>query len=142
MTSFNPNRLSFEQGIERIHNAVGDRFGDPKAIITSRDENVEDLENILKTDNVPAGFHKWQLPVYMDGASQFFMSFAGPGTVVDTHSHDEGAGLRVILNGSITFGRRQLVAGDWMFIPRGVPYGFQVGPMGVGMFYCYQCCCA
>ena len=35
-----------------------------------------------------------------------------------------------------------LTGGGWMYIPKGVKYEFEVGPLGVLMCYCYCCCCA
>lgn len=58
------------------------------------------------------------------------------------HSHDEGDGFRFIVSGSILFDGRELHAGDWMFIPKGKTYSFKVGRSGVGICYCYACCCA
>jgi hypothetical protein len=142
MASFNPNALSFDQGVERIKKAATAAGLRADAIVTSRDDAARKAVRALAVDNVPNGFTKWQLPVYLDCASQLFMSFAAPNTKVPEHSHDEGDGIRFILSGSIRYQDQELVAGDWMFIPKGKPYRFEVGPMGVGMCYCYCCCCA
>ena len=140
--AFNPNSMSFAEGVERLQNAAksaGIRGGD---ILTSHDDSAKKAVKQLAVTNVPAGFSKWQLPVFLDGPSQLFFSYAAPHTEVALHSHDEGDGIRVILNGSIFYNGVELHEGDWMFIPKGRPYEFKVGPRGAGMFYCYRCCCA
>ena len=71
-----------------------------------------------------------------------FISVGNPGTKVPRHIHKEGDGIRFIAGGSIIYNGQELVAGDWMFIPKGEAYEFQVGPYGATMGYCYACCCA
>jgi hypothetical protein len=141
--AFNPNALTFDQGIERINNALKKadvRIG--KEIVTSRNPSVRKVTNALLVSNVPNGFKKWQLPIHFDRPSQFFLSIGAPDTDVPAHSHDEGDGVRFIIGGSIVFDGVELTEGDWMYIPKGKPYQFKVGPGGVSMCYCYQCCCA
>jgi hypothetical protein len=141
--AFKPNAVTFKQGIERIQNAVKSSGLQLSGnIVTSRDPAVRKAADALKVTNVPEGFKKWQLPVYMDGPSQFFISIGAPDLRVPAHSHDEGDGIRFIIGGSILYEGKELTEGDWMFIPKGKPYQFQVGPGGVSMCYCYQCCCA
>ena len=70
-----------------------------------------------------------------------FISVGAPGIKVPNHSHDEGAGIRFIMNGSITYKGKELTGGDWMYIPKGIEYEFEVGHLGVTMCYCYCCCC-
>lgn len=143
--TFTPNKLTFAQGIDRIKKALETVGGStPGKIVTSRDANADKLLDALMVSNIPSGFTKYQLPVYFTGGpgSQFFISIGAPNTEVPRHSHDEGDGIRFIMSGSIIFDGRELSAGDWMFIPKGQPYSFKVGKTGVGMCYCYQCCCA
>ncbi len=143
MAVFNPNRLTFEQGLERIREASKKAGFDPeKEIVTSRSKPARYLKDLLEVTNVPGGFTKWQLPISFSGATQTFLSFAAPHTKVPRHSHKEGPGIRVIISGSLNYDGTELVAGDWMYMPAGQKYDFEVGPMGVGMFYCYECCCA
>jgi hypothetical protein len=143
MAEFNPNRLTFEQGLERIRDASSKAGFDPdKEIVTSRSESARYLMDQLKVTNVPDGFSKWQLPISFACATQTYLSFAAPQSKVPRHSHKEGPGLRVIISGSLNYDGTELVAGDWMYIPAGQEYDFEVGPMGVGMFYCYCCSCA
>jgi hypothetical protein len=96
----------------------------------------------LEVKNVPSGFSKYQLPVYLDKPSQLFMSFGAPNTDVPEHSHDEGDGIRFIMWGSVEYNGQTLSGGDWMFIPAGTQYRMRVGPHGAGICYCYCCCCA
>jgi len=137
---FDPNRLTLANCIANAQNALTmARIDIKQKIITSRDEGVLELKERLKTTNVPNGFHKWQLPVYLQDPSVMFITVGEPGAKAEPHSHDEGAGIRFIAGGSIIYGDKELTAGDWMFIPAGVSYEFQVGPLGAVMCYCYCC---
>jgi hypothetical protein len=141
MSSFNPNTNTLQEGIALVQKTMADAGIPQDKIITSRHPAVQKTLPSLKVGNVPNGFSKWQLPVYFDGPSLLYMSFGAPHAHVPEHSHDEGNGIRVILSGSINYGGHELTGGDWMYLPKGTKYSFDVGPMGVGMFYCYQCCC-
>lgn len=99
---FNPNRLTFEESLERIRGAVDEAGLREGAIITSKDEAAVRAMDALAVDNVPDGFKKWQLPVYLGEPSQMFISVAEPGVKVPTHAHEEGDGIRFIAGGSIT----------------------------------------
>jgi len=135
--------MTFAQGVQRVEAACKASGLDlAKDIVTSKDTAVKKTIGNLTVKNIPGGFSKFQLPVIFDGPTQTYMSFGAPNTVVPLHSHDEGAGLRVIMFGSILFKGQELTSGDWMYIPAGKKYEFEVGPMGVGVFYCYRCCCA
>ena len=139
---FDPNEVTFDEGVTRIRQAV-ERVGlDTTRVLTSRDEDVLKAQALLTVSAIPGGFRKWQLPVYLDRASQLFISVGEPNAEVPEHSHDEGDGVRFIVSGSIVYGDVELSAGDWMFIPAGSRYSFRVGPLGVTMCYCYCCSCA
>ena len=139
---FNPNELTFEDGILRIEHAIQSIGAKLEGkILTSKDAKAKELCSILDVKNVPDGFTKWQLPFYLDGG-QFFISVGEPNVAVPLHSHDEGPGVRFIISGSIHYKDIILSQGDWMFIPAGKEYEFTVGPEGAMMAYCYQCCCA
>lgn len=141
--TFRPNAMTFAQGIERIQSACkAAKLDIHNGIVTSKTAAVQKSIRALEVTNIPKGFTKFQLPVSFEGATQTYMSFGAPRTKVPLHSHDEGAGIRVIMFGSIFYNGQELTAGDWMYIPKGKEYEFEVGPMGVGVFYCYQCCCA
>jgi hypothetical protein len=142
LADFNPNARTLAQclaGLDEVRSKVG--LADEEGIVTSKDPRVQRSIGQLKCTEVPAGFNKWILPFYSDGAATFYLSFGAPNTEVSEHSHDEGAGIRVILSGSIIYKGQELTAGDWMYLPARARYSFKVGPMGVGQFYCYQCCC-
>jgi hypothetical protein len=139
--AFDPNRLTFEDGVKLIDKARQKAELSTNKILTSRDKEARDAIKLLEVKNVPDGFTKWMLPIYLTEHSQQYFSYAAPGTKVPRHSHDEGDGIRVILHGTIVYNGIELGQGDWMYIPKGKAYDFTVGPQGVGMFYCYCCCC-
>ncbi|HYE78861.1 MAG TPA: cupin domain-containing protein [bacterium] len=142
-SAFNPNRLTFEQGLDRITAAVkksGTKIG--RGIVTSRDPGMSKLRGLLQIGNVPDGFMKWQLPVALRCESQLFFTVAQPGAKSPKHAHKEGTGIRFIASGSILYNGQELTAGDWMYIPAGTAYSFETGPAGASMFYCYCCSCA
>lgn len=142
-STFAPGRSTFEQCLELVRAAVDKAgFQAQGRIVTSRDEGIKELRESLATDNVPGGFRKWQLPVYLQSASTLFVTVAEAGASAPPHAHEEGDGIRFIAGGSITFEDKELTQGDWMFIPAGATYSFEVGPVGAIMCYCYCCCCA
>lgn len=141
---FDPNAASIEDCMARVR-AIQEEIGlDPATkILTSRDRLAREGQHLLAVSNVPDdGFSKWQLPVYLDKPSHLFITYGQPNIDVPEHSHDEGDGIRFIASGSIFYRDEELTAGDWMFIPAGIPYGFRTGPFGALMCYCYCCCCA
>jgi hypothetical protein len=141
--AFNPNQRDLAACLEDIRAIQKEHGIDPKKIVTSRDPVVAKLAYTkLAVQNVPPGFTKTMLPVFMPRESTLYISAGAPGTKVPSHSHDEGDGIRFMISGSIHYGDRELTEGDWMFIPAGVPYEFEVGPRGAVMCYCYSCCCA
>lgn len=143
MSSFKPNALTFEQGVQRIKDAnQKSRFEFKSKITTSRDAAAKAATDYLLVSNVPGGFKKFQLPVLMEKPSQLFVSIGAPDTEVPEHSHDEGDGFRYIVSGSVIYNSQELTAGDWMYIPAGQKYSLRVGSRGVHMCYCYCCCCA
>ena len=140
MANFNPNRLKFAACTERLQRAVtAAGFKTDGQIITSKDEGAAKLRKTLSTANVPKGFQKWQLPVHLDNPSHLFITVAEPNAKSPRHSHKDGDGIRFIAGGSITYEGQELSAGDWMFIPAGKAYSFEVGPLGAVMCYCYAC---
>lgn len=141
--AFQPNAMTFAEGAKRADDACKAAGLDiSKGILTSKDAGVINAVKALKVSNIPNGFEKYQLPIVFQDATQTYLSFGAAGTSVPMHSHDEGPGLRVIIFGSIVYKDVELTAGDWMYIPAGMKYALDVGSMGVGMFYCYQCSCA
>ena len=141
--AFAPKHLSFEEGKKRTLELMKKHQVDLTKITTSQDENIKALTRELVVDKkgVPDGFMKWQLPFFFPAGCLNYLSFGAPNAEVGEHSHDEGQQLRIIMNGSISYKDKALTQGDWMYVPGGMKYSFNVGPQGVGMFYCYQCCC-
>lgn len=140
---FDPNRLTFEEGIERIQEALKKTGAKLDGrVVTSRDRYMPQLREALRVTNVPDGFQKYQLPIALRCESQMFVTVAQPAIKAPSHVHKEGDGIRFIAGGSIIHDGQELTSGDWMFIPAGTPYSFQVGPQGAIMCYCYCCCCA
>ncbi len=141
--AFNPNQSTLAACIEELRELQREMDLDMGKIITSRDPIVEKMAySKLAVRNVPDGFTKTRLPVFFDKETTLYVSSAAPGAQAPKHSHDEGDGIRVMVSGSIRYGDAELTEGDWMFVPKGVPYEFEVGPRGATMFYCYSCCCA
>lgn len=142
MENFNPNQVSFKQGSENVQEFLKKAKVDiHEQILTSRDKLSERLKEAMQIKNVPRGFKKWQLPFLLE-PTQIFITQADPGAKVGRHAHEEGDGLRFITQGSIIYEGKELTAGDWMFIPAGKDYEFEVGPHGAIMGYCYCCSCA
>jgi len=138
--TFEATHISFAEGVERINEALNKtNYRIQSKILTSRDPEAVKLCNLLAVDSVPDGFTKWQLPFHLK-EGQFFITTAQPGASVGDHAHDD-VGVRFIMAGSIYYDGIELNAGDWMYIPKGNPYSFKVGPFGASMCYCYQCCC-
>jgi hypothetical protein len=136
---FQPNKLKIDACAQRVKDALRTIDLDmEKQIVTSRDKEAIQLRKSLGTRNIPGGFTKWQLPI--DFSRCFaFISVASPDAKVPEHSHEEGSGIRFIATGSILYKGKELTSGDWMYIPKGAKYSFEVGPFGATMFYCYQC---
>ncbi len=136
--------ITFDQGLDRIRDAIRKSGvkGFESRVVTSKDADVAKVIEMLSIDRLPKGFRKWQLPVaFASVGAQFFITNAEAGSRAAEHSHNNGDAMRVILTGSIRSNGVELKEGDWMFIPKDVPYSFEVGPRGVSMFYCYCCCC-
>ena len=114
--AFKPNALTFKEGVERIKQANDEaNFCFKSKISTSLDTAARKATGGLMVTNVPGGFKKFQLPLYLDKASQLFVSVGTPDTKVPIHSHDEGDGFRYISAGSIIYDGQELKAGDILF---------------------------
>lgn len=138
--TLNANQATFEQGLERIRRAVERTdLNRTNGIVTSRDDNAREAQRLLRTDEIPAGFVKWQLPVYLGRPSQLFITVAQPDAEAPEHSHDEGDAIWFIASGSIIYHGIELTTGDWMFIPARTKYSFKAGPFGALMCYCCSC---
>jgi hypothetical protein len=111
MAKFNPNIKSFAACVEDLKAAVARASLNTRKIVTSRDAAAVRLRTELKCTNVPAGFTKWELPVYLDKPSLMYISIGNPEVDVPEHSHDEGDGIRFIASGSIEYKGKELHAG-------------------------------
>ncbi|MGE5049056.1 MAG: hypothetical protein ACM3PC_10830 [Deltaproteobacteria bacterium] len=139
-TYWDPNRVSFDKGRPYVEQQLRKARLDPDAaIMTSRDPKAIKAKGLLKTLNSPPGFEKWQLPFSFFHPTNFYVTVGKPGSRVPSHSHDEGAGMRFILDGSITFNGKRLGPGDWVYIPKGMAYRFTVGRRGVTLLADYAC---
>jgi mannose-6-phosphate isomerase-like protein (cupin superfamily) len=140
--TFDPNQTTFEQGLQRIRRAVENAGLDQtRGIVTSRDDNAREAQRLLETDNVPEGWVKWQLPVYLERPSQLYIALAQPGAEAPEHSHDEGDLIRFVVSGSVIYNGIELTAGDWMFVPAGAKYSVKAGEFGALDCCCYCCSC-
>jgi hypothetical protein len=135
-----PNSTSFWEGQPHVQSVLKKAGLDPDArVVTSRDPAAKRALELLETKNVPPGFKKWQLPFSLYGPSNAYLTVGTPKTHVPPHAHKEGAGYRLIVDGSIHVKDKELTAGDWMYVPKGEPYGYTVGLRGVTLFASYQC---
>jgi hypothetical protein len=102
--------------------------------ITSFDEKARTAQDLLRVDTpFGSGIRKWQLPVNMIEMRVYETVFP-PNSVVKPHLHpintldDPGGSLRIVVKGSITYNAKIFKAGDWFFVPNGVPYTFTSAP--------------
>jgi hypothetical protein len=135
------NNLTFDEGVERINQALKEaRLEVGNEIITSRDEKVMKVQELLDIKNMPQGFKKWQLPVMLRCESQMYITVASPNAKVSQHLH-EGPSIRFIVKGSIRYNGTELTAGDWIYIPADVQYALEAGSDGGTTCGCYCCSC-
>ena len=106
-------------------------------VTTSRDPGIDDVRFDLGRPEMPPGFHSWQLPFIMEGPLFFFITVAEPGAVVPTHEHKRDL-FRMVVSGSLTTNGIELKPGDWMYVPKGVPYSYSAAlNPGVITCHCY-----
>jgi hypothetical protein len=111
-------------------------------IITSRDKSAKAFNKSLSIKSAPQGFTKSRLPFFMECEGvNFYISSAAPGVRVGTHSHEHGPVVRFVLEGSITFRNTEYSTGDWIYLPEGAKYSFEVGNRGASFILLYCCCC-
>ncbi len=77
--NFNPKKhISFSEGARKVNEALKEVEVDIRSrIFTSRDKEAIQLVNLLKVENIPNGFKKWQLPIVLEN-SQLFISIGQP----------------------------------------------------------------
>lgn len=125
-------RTRIREALER-HNI---RIDDTR-VVTSRDPGMDDVRFHLRREGLPPGFQQWQLPIKLSGETYFFMTVAEAGAVVPTHSHKRDL-FRIVVWGSIIYNGIELKVGDWMFVPKGVPYSFSAAlNPGAIINHCY-----
>jgi hypothetical protein len=139
-SDWDPNKTSFEKGRPYVELQLKKAGLDPDAgILTSKDPKARKALSLLKTLNAPRGFEKHQLPFSFFHPTNLYVASGKAGSTVPSHSHDEGAGMRFIIKGSLTINGKRLGPGDWIYIPKGKPYSLKVGPKGVQFVADYAC---
>jgi hypothetical protein len=107
MNRFVPQELTFEQGSDRIREALRKAEVDiDNTIVTSRDPWAERLREELRITNQPRGVAMWQLPVVLN-QSLLFLQELEPGAVVPEHEHVRAAVFRLVISGSIHYNGTQ-----------------------------------
>ncbi len=130
------------QGARRVRDALqkhGVRYG--KGVITSRDKGVAAVQRDLKREGMPPGVESWQIPIVFrpGGDILSFMTRMKPGASVPAHAHDHAV-VRVVLKGSLKYGRVTLKVGDWMLVPAEQTYSVTAGPEGCSILYGHGPC--
>src|SRR5215831_17763785 len=111
MNRFVPQELTFEQGCERIREALRKAEVDiENTIVTSRDPWAERLREAGRMTNQPSGVAMWQLPVVLN-QSLLFLQELEPGAVVPEHKHVQAAVFRLVISGSIHYNGIELKVG-------------------------------
>ena len=106
-------------------------------ITTSRDAGVAAAQRDLKRTGMPAGVEQWQVPIVtpLDNVL-VFISRMKPGAAVPAHVHRVWV-FRVVISGTLKFGRKTLRPGDWMLVPPGKEYSIQAGSGGCTVAYAH-----
>ncbi len=136
--SFNPEKRNYtteelnEFGLVRegYNKEELEELGIKPSVVTSHDSIEAKSKELLKLDTpFGSGIEKWQLPIDMMPVRVAKTIFP-KGSVVESHVHpestekDPGGGLRMIATGSVKYDGKIFKAGDWFFVPNGVPYEF------------------
>lgn len=95
-------------------------------VVTSRHPRMNLVRHELMRANMPPGIMSWQLPVFGTGPVFTFITVASPGAVVPEHTHQRPL-LRMVISGTLIFEGIELGPGDWMYVPKGVPYSYSAG---------------
>jgi hypothetical protein len=127
------------RGILRVKHCLSAAGVDTAQIVTSRDAAIASMEESLRTQVVPSGFEQYQLPILLSGENaMYFITTGQPFAEFPRHSHSKSAGLRLIIQGSIIYDGKELVSGDWLYVPRGCSYEFRAGQHGCSIFHVYE----
>lgn len=111
-TEFNPNQVTFDEGLQCTERAVesvglaGDR------VLTSQDEDVAEAARLLTVSAVPGGVQEWQLPPSLKAPSQLFITVADPGIDVSEDPAMKATESDSSLAVASSSNDRELVAGD------------------------------
>jgi hypothetical protein len=139
--AFTANPVPMQACLDAIAKLKTEAGIDDKKIYTSKDFPGIWSSKVAACSNVPAGVKKVILPVSLGGTVTSYMSTIAANTKVPEHSHTDGPGMRLILSGSISFKGKELTETDWLYLPAGVRYEYEVGPRGVVILGWYECCC-
>ena len=125
------------KGARRVTDALrrhGVRYG--RGVITSRDRGVAAVQRDLKREGMPPGVESWQIPLLFrpSGDLLFFLTRMRPGASVPEHAHDHVV-VRIVLEGTLKYGRVTLKSGEWMFVPARVAYSVTAGPNSCRILY-------
>jgi hypothetical protein len=130
------------KGVQRVKRVLENLGIDPrKKIYTSRDPEIRAATSELWVEGLPPGFKQMQIPTLMgmDGEPILvFMTIGEPNAKLPPHRHQKDSLLRFVISGSIFFGKVELVAGDWMSVPKGKQYSYTVGPLGAVTMHLYD----
>jgi quercetin dioxygenase-like cupin family protein len=111
--------------LETIDDALGTLQSErASGILTSQDAAVQALDQSLTKTDLADGFERRLLPVKFDVGTASIVRGA-PGSVAAEHSHTSDT-LHSILSGSARVAGKDLSAGDWVYIPAGAEYSFEV----------------
>ena len=120
-------------------------LGITPVVVSSFDELEEMAKSELSLDTpFGSGIQKWQLPIDMMPVRVAKTIFP-KNSRVKSHVHpestqeDPGGGLRMVAKGSVTYDGKKYQAGDWFFVPNGVPYDFTTDDVEETIvFYTYR----
>jgi quercetin dioxygenase-like cupin family protein len=112
--------------VNRIKQALSDNNIDPAGrVTTSKHKEMDKVKKRLERQGMPAGIKSWELPVLTNGGAFVFLTEVGAGAEVPVHQHTRDL-FRVVISGSITLDDGTVLgSGDWMFVPKGVSYGYK-----------------
>jgi len=140
--SFDPLRTIYRNSELKAYGMVREGYtraemrerGIGPGALTCFDTLAEKAEELLPVETpFGSGIRKWQLPIDMIPI-QVMKTIFPPGSVVKSHVHpphsDEapGGGLRIVVEGSISYKGRKFGPGDWFFAVNGEPYEFTTDP--------------
>jgi len=125
-------------GVDRIREALErHKVTTQGRVVTSRDERMDLVRLDLKRNDMADGFDSWQLPVWGEGPGFIFLTVAAPGAVLPEHSHKRDL-FRMVISGTMIVNGVELKPGDWMYVPKEVPYSYTAGfNPGVICFHIY-----